>query len=973
MGKDSRRVWTAAGLHFFAVAGVVLARTYVDLLFLSTYPNAWLPYFFMGQTAVILLLTFGVTPLLSKGSHINNCVILVATALSVAASRFLLPYGITGFPFALTLWLAALSVLLGVISWNAVGDAFDTRQFKQNVRWISAGGSLGGLVVGLAVPVLLSSFKAEALLYLLTGLIGLSAALVLGLKPLGVGAKKSKKGGSALKYPLFRNLAIGVLLLMVVDTFADYAIKSEVGAAFSKEGIGTFMGPFYGISNALTLVVQFAGTNILLRSFGIAGLLAVVPGFCLLANVGLAAHPGLWMAAFFRMGEIVFRYSVDNVGREIAANPLPGQIRRAGKLFLKGVATPVGTGVGAILLWLVAGHIGLRGIGLISVAVCAVWLVLGRKTTKNYQAALEEAVRTRRFGAAAEETMESALESARAVALHALGQKDPDAVRFGLGLLKNLELEKLPPEALRLLDSDAADIRAAVAKAVGDLGDKDAVVPLAGKLKGERDPEVLWRILEALSVLDPDSAVPDAKKLLGSSSPDVRAGAILVLVEAGDLDALLEAGGMLKSMIRSGDAGMRRGAARVLSSLKAGKPEKELAALLDDPDDDVCITAVRAAGYRQATGLAGELAAKLGRRRVSRYASRALAEMGAPAIPHLLETVRRGKRNEVRMALRSLALIPGAEAEDALGEAARCDRVITRTVAAKESALRARRQPVTAAFRESARLFVGEEARILGVLGSAGAAGSLPEHVGAEISARRILAKTRLLHWFAVCTQPADVLDAMPALLSRDDSQAASARRATAIELLDSLAANGSLKDSLSALEAAAPAGQDGDPLARLKDLDDPWLKGFVDAECREYGGGAMDDTQKVMLLRKVRLFESLPGETLLTVAEESELRDMAEGERIFAKGSAPDGLYIVASGTVKIQHDGQVITELKECDFFGEVGLLDGSARTGDAVAGSSGTLLFIEREVFDSITEDLPEVMRAVVKTVIGYLGKK
>lgn len=131
-----------------------------------------------------------------------------------------------------------------------------------------------------------------------------------------------------------------------------------------------------------------------------------------------------------------------------------------------------------------------------------------------------------------------------------------------------------------------------------------------------------------------------------------------------------------------------------------------------------------------------------------------------------------------------------------------------------------------------------------------------------------------------------------------------------------------------------------------------------------------MDITQKVIILRKTKLFENLPGEILLTIAEICETKDVAQGEKIFTDGEPSDGVYIIASGTVNIVKNSQVISELKESDFFGEVGLLDNSPRIADAEAKTDGMLLYINKETFDSITEDLPEVLRAVIKTVIGYL---
>jgi CRP-like cAMP-binding protein len=131
-----------------------------------------------------------------------------------------------------------------------------------------------------------------------------------------------------------------------------------------------------------------------------------------------------------------------------------------------------------------------------------------------------------------------------------------------------------------------------------------------------------------------------------------------------------------------------------------------------------------------------------------------------------------------------------------------------------------------------------------------------------------------------------------------------------------------------------------------------------------------MEITEKVMLLRKVKLFANLPGEILLTIAETCEDRELIKNEKLFVTGDPPDGMYVVASGVIGIVKDNELVVELGEYRFFGELGLFDDSPRMADAIAQTDGMVLFLQKEVFDGITEDLPEVLRALVRTVISYL---
>jgi len=108
----------------------------------------------------------------------------------------------------------------------------------------------------------------------------------------------------------------------------------------------------------------------------------------------------------------------------------------------------------------------------------------------------------------------------------------------------------------------------------------------------------------------------------------------------------------------------------------------------------------------------------------------------------------------------------------------------------------------------------------------------------------------------------------------------------------------------------------------------------------------------------------------LLTIAESCEERELSEGEQIFAAGDAPDGLYVIAAGRVRIARKEKTLVNLAPSEFFGEVALLDDDPRMADAFVLQNGVALFIDREVFHRITEDLPEVLRAVNRTPIRYL---
>ncbi len=737
------------------------------------------------------------------------------------------------------------------------------------------------------------------------------------------------------------------------------------------------MGPFYGISNALILIAQIGGTNLLLKYFGLAGLLYTLPVFCALSGFGMTIYPGFWMVAIFRMGERVFYSSVDRIGSTISLTPLPTKIRRSAKLCRNGVVNPLGAGVAALIL-LFAEYFGLRGVAVITILACIAWFLIVKKIEKSYQTTLTEAVRVHRFDIASDDIEESALQNMRDVAIHALQDKDPDAVRFGLRLLEDAKDEKLPEVALQHLDSDYPDIRVTVIRTIAELDDKDMAPHLAQRLEIEKDSEVLWQLLKALSIIEPASAISAANQFLKSPVPVVQSGAILVLLAAGDLDALIEASTRLKAMLYSPDPAMRAGATHALGAFKTGRLKKELQFLLEDNDEKVCINAILAVDERRDVELAEELVSKLGCGRVSYFASRTLVKLGTSAVTHLVKTIKQhsqfghGYKSEsvFRAAIKTLTMIPDEVVEEAIKEVNQSENIIARTILAKECAWRARHQPVSHNFQEDAHRFVLDEAKTINILKSAKTTNSLPDYVKFEISARQSLAERRFLHWFAVCTEPTEVMNLVPTVLSPNSSQASQYSRATALEALETLARDSNLKKSITALENQMTVASD-EAVAQLSTMADSWLKSVLYTEFHGFKGGEkMDATHKAILLRGVELFRELPGETLLAIAELVEAREIIKGEKIFLEGDPPDGLYMVTSGTVDIiNRDNSVIAELKKPSYFGELALIDESPRTAGAIGGTDGMLLFLEKETFRRITEDLPEVLQPIIRVVIKY----
>ena len=961
-------------------ASITLSRTYVDVLFLSSYPVSFLPYFFIGQTVVVLLMTLIVTPVASQGSGFVNAAIYVIAGLSVINGDIFVRAEIPNMAFIFSLWLSALPVVLLVISQNTIADAFDVRRFKKNLTWVTMAGHLGGLVIGFLTPTIIGYFNTEMLLYVLVTLIFFAAAASYQLKPLPSPARRHSQGHSPFNYSLFRNIALCTFLMMLVDTFADYALKLELGRTFEndKEEIGKFMGPFYGISSSLMLLFQGMGTQPLLKLFGVAGLISAIPWVCGITSVGLFMMPSLWTAAALRLSENALRFSFFSIGREIALKPLPARIRRAGKFLVIAVGY-VGAGVGSILLLLLGEHMSLKVLALLLVVICLLWIATALHLSRIYQYTLEEAIRIKRFNLNDEGTMVQERDNILQVATLAFQDSNRDTVRFGFTLLERAHIERVPEAAYPHLNAQDPETRVDFLGTVYRLRDENMVPMMLKRLEVEKDGKVIWWLFKTLSMLAPETVVKKAEAMLNHSDPLVRAGAVVALLTGGGLPYLIRAANALKTMLNDKDnPAMRKGAAYAISALKIGNLEEELRALLTDEDELVNIAAMWAVTdqvmYQGNINLIRALASKLGHGRVSHYASRTLKMIGAPTLPYLSEIIENAQwtgrqQSAARAAVRVLVSIRGTQADQVILQGARKGSVMTRTQLAKECAMRAKHQPNSDLLIREAHGMVLAEAENIRLLKTAQESDTLCEHSKLEIAHRKKMAQARLLYWFDVYTKSTELIGVIPVILHENTSQKVAVQHATALEFLDTLTRDTMLKQAIAVFEEKADGENIPQAVEAIRHGDDLWLERALDPPPYQ-SGGLMDITHKVMLLRKVRLFADLPGEILLTIAENCKNRETVKGEKLMARGDAPDGLYIIASGSICIEKEGLRLTELKGGDFFGELGLFDDTPRKADAIAITDGMVLFLKKEVFDGLTEDLPEVLRALVRTVISYV---
>jgi len=115
--------------------------------------------------------------------------------------------------------------------------------------------------------------------------------------------------------------------------------------------------------------------------------------------------------------------------------------------------------------------------------------------------------------------------------------------------------------------------------------------------------------------------------------------------------------------------------------------------------------------------------------------------------------------------------------------------------------------------------------------------------------------------------------------------------------------------------------------------------------------------------LRSVPLFESLDDQAARELCELVDTVDCHSSQTVFRTGDAGDSMYLIERGMVRISMksaDGEelILAELGRGDFFGEMALIDGNARSANATAIEGSRLLVLSRKHFLTFLSSSPNV---------------
>jgi CRP-like cAMP-binding protein len=134
---------------------------------------------------------------------------------------------------------------------------------------------------------------------------------------------------------------------------------------------------------------------------------------------------------------------------------------------------------------------------------------------------------------------------------------------------------------------------------------------------------------------------------------------------------------------------------------------------------------------------------------------------------------------------------------------------------------------------------------------------------------------------------------------------------------------------------------------------------------------------ENIEFLKNVPIFSELDDDTLIKLSQLGTLKSFDKDSIILSEQDAGSALFVMVSGKVKVarvsnddKNKEVILTLLNPSDFFGEMALLDGLARSATVTSMEDSKVFIIQRNDFLNLIQEHPEVSIALLQELTQRL---
>ena len=1043
-GWRAFRVFT---LIFTVSAALAFFKAVQGGIFLSAYPRKMIPWAFAAAALTIApfsaLAMVGATRL---GPARLAQLALWGGALASLLLRVLLLANVPGTPFVVYVVIEAVSGLVIIQTWSVVSGTVDARSAKRILPLAGVGASIAWTLGGLLLSQLVKLISVQSFLLLVPLLFAGGVWQIQRLqrsdlkeptrsnRPTSILESWREGFEFVLQVPLMRLCLFLSVLALLGEQLMEYQLLATARERYgAQEAIAGFFGRFYGITSAVSLVLQLGLSSRILSRLGATQSLAITPVLSSLFAMAALIAPGFAPIVLMRANDRVLKGALWSSAMEQAQTPLPLVRRAQARVLSRGVVAPLAYAMTAVLLATLLQGADQRLLSLLTMVVVLgmVALVMTR-LQRAYITALRRALDDRKLRLedenpeavttldrrAAETIAQDLLapdEGRALLAAELLQQAEPVLAErllvAGLAhpapIVRIAVLDKLPrlctsvPEAVSALvrEDPSAEVRRAAIRGLRSILGAHSLSPAAL----EKEAIALRPTIEAARA-DTDVTVRSESRvaavLLAEAHESGRAIALAALLSQPDEDLVQ--------------------AALAALDVRAGQIESVLVALAGclsthgkrDRDVHLRLSILQAIVRLRALPLVPSLAPLLEDPRTVEPALTSLLSWGVETLDLAAQKITNSRIQKLPQSTRSLQELLGGSAQG---------QGLTRLLAHADASVRERSIATLARQVQGGRITplpyavvepvlemeLTESFRYLSLIAGVARDDGTPDwdldpeyaFLGGEIELRfaavrgRVLRMLSLLHsrnltsavevglrrTMAGITRPPDKNDKQAQIAELLEMALPIDLARKVVPLFDKL----SLRERLLAAENVGLIDHAAidDPLAFIVGLADEHLRlcGLITygtraaarfPELYEKDAALIPVFERMRFLRSVPLFAEIPGEDLRMMAEILDTVECAAGDVVFRKGETGEDMYIIVQGKIAIRDGETNIATLGVREFFGELSVIDRDTRSADAVAIEAAELLRLRAADLGELMARRPQIQEQILLVLVRRL---
>jgi HEAT repeat protein len=1034
-------------------SAALTARAAGDTLFLNYFGTQFLALMYVGTSFLVGIVAYGFARYV-RSVALSKILILACAFLAMAAlllrGALLFPW--KGFRIIAYFWgdLTVNGAML--LFWSFFGQVFDFRRAKKLMGWVGAGGTLACIATGLTIRPFARAFGTANLLPVVAVLLAGFGASVLYMlsrsrQQLDGQDTASRRDVNLpglsyyfrmLKTPRIRTLALQAMVGTMVIILVDYQFKAVAQAHFQGPKLAAFFGDFYAATNIIMLLIQLFALHLILQGKGLLTSLCILPAGMLLGGTATILSLSLAAVLATKLIAQTTLFTIDVGAFQILYLGIKKQTRTQVRALVDGICKPIAIGITGAALVLIARAVKVYYLSIPGVILCVAWFFLAKRNYSLYLSGLVESLSARLFDLSDDPAGihdKSVEEYTRRALLNAKLEELP----YLLSVAQQLDNVDWTNEIRALLHRPEPEVKLAALEYLirgGKSKEPQEIVELA------RHPvaEVRRAAVRAAS-LGGEAVMAPLRDFLEDSDPGVRAEAASALIDMGHFGGLLQGVTAVKGMLESQEKSSRVAVASPVSRLHVRGRTEFLLQLLEDPEPEVRLAALRACANTPEPELIHKVVSHLWNTRTSGAAAETLISLGELTADHLsayndtAELTNLFQRSNQLAGIlekignpRSLEVIKrvldfsGPNATEGIVQAycrilqhqnafepnlQHWESVLRNQISAtqKRREILARAVPLEGneflmgVLREEYSRHLGNIFALTGLLASTVNMDAVHSNLTKGDEEQRARALEILEHVLPPKWRN-EVLELIDAKLPQGAATSASAVLQDAVNSVTSepvllgclytAGRNGS-RDALpliqpllshpsgfvretalfafAKIEAPDKVGQECHK--RLEDREEI-VRRLAQSilsdsnKAQQQGGTNMIVVEKMLFLRQVPLLASMATSELTQVASIAREVTYPGGARIIQEGEHGDHMFLIVDGEVSIQRGNAQLKTLKAKDFFGEMSIIDGEARSASAFAVSDCLLLRIDREEFRNLLSTYNSAALSVVRAL-------